>query len=1035
MGLVTMRFLISLACASFLAVTAAEAQTFAPDDVSILLAPPEGPGSPMLALPETSFSAATAEMVAKLVEQFGKVAGPSGPVAIDPALFRGQRGTLEVTSIRLDPGAPGLSAAFAPFGRSPQIRLVVQPVAMENGKAVVRDEAIHLVYTFGLHTGTDACFFHVTPDLAAFGPVVDDLLALKAALQAKGVDTDGAPLGVHPAFAQPATAALLVDGLDAFLRTHATEDRLDAVSVAGLPANAPEPWIFLAMSRNPEERTVKPVPGPAIAQGGAVPAFAQMLSFVGGSQVVPAGLTRNRLPVDCLANFLPGVTQPDGSDGVTTSTLFAANANTPEAAAAVAAVVADPRQAHFFNTDCLSCHTETRREIDASADKAAASVAIATAEGIEPAAMPRGPDDSARSFDQWNVRAFGWYPGFGPAGARAHATVVRRTARETAEVVACLNSGNWRDPALPCPGAVAAAPPAEPVPATPAAAPVPVGAPVGAPVGLPAVMDVLPEKQGWSDGIRERFYHTSQGSVLMPVAYFTALPGPDGQGSFAAPDNLSRYGLLPSEGDLVGLNPLGLPIGLALAGTGPTANVGLNCAACHTADVIANGQRIRVDGAPAAFDFDRFLADLARSVQATIQVDGPGPDARPTPAFAAFLERVAATAPTLASPSAALGFATEFLGQAALRHPAQPSGPGRVDALTQIVNALAVSDLGMPANYRVPAAPTSYPAVWLAPSLEFVQWNLTAADPLSRNIGQAQGVFGKTDLKGTTPSFATSANLVALRDDETWLGDLKPPRWPAALGPIDTARAEKGRDLFVANCADCHNAPPFEMTEAKDNLMGEAFIKVGATPLDEVGTDPLYNRALLGRWVETGPLAALFQGQKAVPAAIYFGGIVRTATVALLKQAGETDATIPQFMRMRPATHPDCGTTGQPCAYVPPGHGAALKAGPLLGIWATGPYLHNGSVRTVYELLSPPAERATSFWVGDRTLDPEHLGFADTETPGAFRFDTSVPGNGAQGHAFPKQALTPDERLAVIEYLKDPESFPVPRPATAAAMP
>ena len=103
------------------------------------------------------------------------------------------------------------------------------------------------------------------------------------------------------------------------------------------------------------------------------------------------GLSRNLLPVDCLANFL--LSSPPGSgDGVSTTTLFAEGANTPEAAAAIAAVVADPARAHFFNTDCLSCHTETRREIDARrGNGAAASAAIAEGRG------DRSGSDAART--------------------------------------------------------------------------------------------------------------------------------------------------------------------------------------------------------------------------------------------------------------------------------------------------------------------------------------------------------------------------------------------------------------------------------------------------------------------------------------------------------------------------------------------------------------------------------------------------------------------------------------------------------------
>lgn len=986
-----MRSLIGVALAVALSAPGVEAQPFSPADVSILLAPPEDANSPLLPVPESSLSPATVAQLAAVVAQAGRVAGPSAEQAIDPGVFA----DLRVTSVRIDPGAPGLTPAFAVFGRAPQVRLVAQPVTLENGRPVVRDEAVHLVYTFGKPARTPACGFRFEADIPAFERAVDDLRALKATVQDAGVTTDGMPLGVHPAFASATAAPLLVAGLDAFVRSHATEDRLFAVSVAGIPAGRPEPWIFLAMSRDPETGAVRPVPGTAIRQAAGAPAFAQMLSFVGGPDgaVIPPGLARNLLPVDCLANFLPQTQAADGQ-GRSTSTLFAPGANTPAAAAEVAEVVADPARAHFFNTDCVSCHSETRREIDAAADGAAASAAIAQAEGIAPEAMPRGPDDSGRAFDKWNVRAFGWYPGFGPAGARAHPTVVRRAARETAEVVACLNSGNWRDASQPCLGSEEAA--------------------------------LEPTQQGWASGIRERFYHSSQGSSIMPAAYFTALERADG-GRFAAPENLARYGFLASGADALGLNPLGLPVGLALTGPEPEAGVGLNCAACHTADVVANGRRLRVDGAPAALDFDRFVADLASAVQDTIQLKGKD---EPSPAFAAFLATVAETAPDLATPEVALDFAADFLGQAALRHPVHPSGPGRVDALTQIVNALAVSDLGVPENLRVPAAPTSYPALWLTPRLEFVQWNLTASDPLGRNIGQAQGVFGSTDLKGPPP-FETSAKLAALQDYERWIERLEPPRWPEdILGPIDANLAEQGRDLFATNCEGCHNAPPFRMSEPADNLTGQTFITVGAVPQPKAATDAIYTRALLSRWVETGELAAMFGGDRAVPAGSFFTTVVGATTKAALAAAGTPPEAIPTRLRLRPASHKDCltpdGQPGtEPCGYQPPGRGAALKAGPLLGLWATGPYLHNGSVRTVYELLSPPAERATEFWVGDRTLDTERLGFVSTE--GGFLFDTTVPGNGAGGHEFWPSPFTHDERMALLEYLKDPERFPIER--------
>lgn len=53
----------------------------------------------------------------------------------------------------------------------------------------------------------------------------------------------------------------------------------------------------------------------------------------------------------------------------------------------------------------------------------------------------------------------------------------------------------------------------------------------------------------------------------------------------------------------------------------------------------------------------------------------------------------------------------------------------------------------------------------------------------------------------------------------------------------------------------------------------------------------------------------------------------------------------------------------------------AYKARPLDGIWATAPFLHNGSVPTVYQLLSPQAERDQTFYRGSFEYDPRHLGY------------------------------------------------------------
>jgi mono/diheme cytochrome c family protein len=110
---------------------------------------------------------------------------------------------------------------------------------------------------------------------------------------------------------------------------------------------------------------------------------------------------------------------------------------------------------------------------------------------------------------------------------------------------------------------------------------------------------------------------------------------------------------------------------------------------------------------------------------------------------------------------------------------------------------------------------------------------------------------------------------------------------------------------------------------------------------------------------------------------------------------------------------------------------AGYQAPPLDGIWATAPYLHNGSVPTVYHMLNSKARPeiyTRSFRTGKEDYDSVKLGWkvqvldrsANSELPAIERrriYDTTLPGRGNGGHTF-GDALTEGERWAVIEYLK-----------------
>jgi hypothetical protein len=83
------------------------------------------------------------------------------------------------------------------------------------------------------------------------------------------------------------------------------------------------------------------------------------------------------------------------------------------------------------------------------------------------------------------------------------------------------------------------------------------------------------------------------------------------------------------------------------------------------------------------------------------------------------------------------------------------------------------------------------------------------------------------------------------------------------------------------------------------------------------------------------------------------------------------------------------GYRGLPRQRAPEG---VWKAAPRDGVWATAPFLHNGSVPNLYEMLIPAAERTKKFWLGG-DFDPVKVGLDTTATSGTFLMDTTLRGN------------------------------------------
>ena len=339
-----------------------------------------------------------------------------------------------IAGIRVDAGAPGLSPDIqAQFGQSPEIRLIVQPVTRNaDGTVTVNDIAGHLIFDFVLAPDApaqDGCFPRPKPDLVAFKAIVAELAALQTSLSngqfgANKVVTSGVALGVHPGLADPTTGDNVRMAMKAFLERHISSQRLNAMAIMGVPAGAPAPWIFLSMLQLP------PGAVPALPNGGVVPVqgpvldgqqFAQMLARVGSVPgVVPEPHANNLNPATCKNAAVSPASLPVAMrKGSSTSALFVNPQPAAGTAQPILALIADPTKSHFFNTDCVSCHTETRR---------AMSLLQTTSFPGNPAALPKG---------DWTVRNFGWSP---PIEGPIQGVVTRRTAAETDAVVNFINS-------------------------------------------------------------------------------------------------------------------------------------------------------------------------------------------------------------------------------------------------------------------------------------------------------------------------------------------------------------------------------------------------------------------------------------------------------------------------------------------------------------------------------------------------------------------------------------------------------------------
>jgi len=538
--------------------------------------------------------------------------------------------------------------------------------------------------------------------------------------------------------------------------------------------------------------------------------------------------------------------------------------------------------------------------------------------------------------------------------------------------------------------------------------------------------DALAEKrltyleQGWDEQERTNFYTTPQGSFLIPLDWYFSLEQGDNTRLFSKKSNISskyKY-LFDSNNDQ---EYISVPLGFAVE-PAPSGEMwmGYTCAGCHTGDVTYRGTRIRIDGAPTMADTQGFLIDMHAAIKDTLEDKAK---------FFRFAERITnqydwAKYEKLREDLAS--YEANFAKFLQRNEAGMEYGYGRLDAFGFIMNELFAEELDFPDNAKTPNAPASFPFLWGTPSHDWVEWNGSANNPIARNVSEVLGTFGSVDLINPETLGNNTARTKDLIYLERLVAKLTAPAWPEKIfGQIDPAKAERGKTIYTAyrgdepSCASCHalRGPEgnYPLTPPDENLFGAQFVVTHMTPLEYIGTDPTYALNFATRRPNTAGLAPFlpepYTGLTELPAPLLLRTIVGLATSKGLDEIDPplTDEELAAAIGYR-IEAPDL----PPYA---PRNLLAYRARPLDGIWATAPYLHNGSVQNLYELLLPGKERKTTFYVGSRQFDTNKVGFKSQANANTSMLDASIPGNSNLGHEY-GTTLSEQERWELIEFMK-----------------
>ena len=592
--------------------------------------------------------------------------------------------------------------------------------------------------------------------------------------------------------------------------------------------------------------------------------------------------------------------------------------------------------------------------------------------------------------------------------------------------------------------------------------------------------EIVYPDQNWDPSDSLWFYNTSQGSNLIDYQIFLNLEVANSDRLFRSNENMGKYRYLLQKPTWD--NEEGLPVGWVYDAYDGNDYIGFTCAACHTTQVNHKGTGIRIDGGPAMTDVWTMFVDLEQALKASLADEK----------FSELANRILADNATDSEQRKDLKGRLERdykkirdynqmdqpprVVRDGVEEDSVRYGYARLDAFGRIFNRAAFhldpNGKGRPAN-----APVSYPHLWDTPQHDFVQWNGIADNgsavglgPLGRNTGEVVGVFASVEVQKKSSWFSEKPNYSYPSSVRTWnqvrledhLKDLWSPNWQQLaeqgfLPEIDEQLVTRGRQVFKAyKCEACHSDI---VRDDDDRLVVGKFSSV-----NQIKTDPVMasnaltycgsNKKLQNLEFDMCP-GELQSAQGVTGKSAMTGistGVLAEGFIMKLIPFLNTIYGNP-WKGKETERHVDFEVANKGYVY-------AYKGRPLNGIWATAPFLHNGSVPSLYELLLPsqckggkvPGKtcRSQTFTVGNRELDSINVGFVQDEdptkrNPELFVFDTSLQGNSNGGHEyaagvtpiiktdqngkairkpdgeFDVEYLEPmdhDERMALLEYLK-----------------